>query len=48
MGKIFDNNGLHIFASIMTVAIIIVWIIIFARMCWSLKTKKLLWPRDEK
>ncbi|KAL6913410.1 hypothetical protein FSHL1_011086 [Fusarium sambucinum] len=48
MGKIFDNNGLHIFASVMTVAIIIVWIIIFARMCWSLKTKKLLWPRDEK
>ncbi|RGP80830.1 malic acid transport [Fusarium longipes] len=48
MGKIFDNNGLHIFASTMTVAIIIVWIIIFARMCWSLKTKKLLWPRDEK
>uniref|UniRef100_A0A098DY75 Malic acid transport protein n=2 Tax=Gibberella zeae (strain ATCC MYA-4620 / CBS 123657 / FGSC 9075 / NRRL 31084 / PH-1) TaxID=229533 RepID=A0A098DY75_GIBZE len=48
MGKVFDNNGLHIFASVMTVAIIIVWIIIFARMCWSLKTKKLLWPRDEK
>ncbi|KAF5247999.1 hypothetical protein FAUST_405 [Fusarium austroamericanum] len=48
MGKVFDNNGLHIFASVMTVAIIIVWIIIFARMCWSLKMKKLLWPRDEK
>ncbi|KAJ4025212.1 hypothetical protein NW752_002680 [Fusarium irregulare] len=48
MGKIFDNNGLHIFASVMTVAIVIVWIMIFTRMCWSLKTKKLLWPRDEK
>ncbi|RFN50864.1 malic acid transport protein [Fusarium flagelliforme] len=48
MGKIFDNNGLHIFASVMTVAIVIVWIMIFTRMCWSLKTKKLLWPKDEK
>ncbi|KAL4723272.1 hypothetical protein ACLX1H_009762 [Fusarium chlamydosporum] len=48
MGKIFDNNGLHIFASIMTVAIILVWVMIFARMVWSLKTKKLLWPKDEK
>jgi hypothetical protein len=32
----------------MTVAIVIVWIMIFTRMCWSLKTKKLLWPKDEK
>ncbi|KAF5976173.1 Malic acid transport [Fusarium coicis] len=46
MGKIFDSNGLHIFASVMTVAIIIVWALIFIRMCWSLKSRKLLWPKD--
>ncbi|KAF4344046.1 Malic acid transport [Fusarium beomiforme] len=48
MGKIFNSNGLHIFASVMTVAIIIVWALIFVRMCWSLKSRKLLWPRDGK
>ncbi|KAF4945884.1 hypothetical protein FGADI_11626 [Fusarium gaditjirri] len=48
MGKIFDSNGLHIFASIMTAAIIIVWALIFIRMCWSLKSKKLLWPKEGK
>ncbi|PNP84539.1 hypothetical protein FNYG_02168 [Fusarium nygamai] len=48
MGKIFDSNGLHIFASVMTVAIIIVWALIFIRMCWSLKSRKLLWPKDGK
>ncbi|KAF5000003.1 hypothetical protein FGRMN_2084 [Fusarium graminum] len=47
MGKIFDSNGLHIFASVMTVAIIIVWATIFVRMCWSLKARKLLWPKDD-
>ncbi|KAF5658358.1 malic acid transport [Fusarium heterosporum] len=47
MGKIFNSNGLHIFASIMTVAIIIVWATIFVRMCWSLKARKLLWPKDD-
>ncbi|KAM0553853.1 hypothetical protein ACHAPJ_007199 [Fusarium lateritium] len=47
MGTIFESNGLHIFASIMTVAIIIIWTIIFVRMCWSLKARKLLWPKDE-
>ncbi|KAF5553246.1 Malic acid transport [Fusarium phyllophilum] len=48
MGKIFDSNGLHIFASVMTVAIIIIWALIFIRMCWSLKSRKLLWPKDGK
>ncbi|KAF5970990.1 putative C4-dicarboxylate transport protein mae1 [Fusarium bulbicola] len=48
MGKIFDSNGLHIFASVMTVAIIIIWALIFTRMCWSLKSRKLLWPKDGK
>ncbi|KAF5712740.1 Malic acid transport [Fusarium globosum] len=48
MGKIFDSNGLHIFASVMTAAIIIVWALIFIRMCWSLKSRKLLWPKDGK
>ncbi|KAJ4116769.1 hypothetical protein NW769_003839 [Fusarium oxysporum] len=48
MGKIFDSDGLHIFASVMTAAIIIVWALIFIRMCWSLKSRKLLWPKDGK
>ncbi|KAF4485691.1 Malic acid transport [Fusarium agapanthi] len=48
MGKIFDSNGLHVFASVMTVGIIIVWALIFTRMCWSLKSRKLLWPKDGK
>ncbi|KAF5622515.1 Malic acid transport [Fusarium sp. NRRL 52700] len=48
MGKIFDSNGLHIFASVMSVAIIVVWGLIFIRMCWSLKSRKLLWPKDGK
>ncbi|CAJ0551778.1 Ff.00g057570.m01.CDS01 [Fusarium sp. VM40] len=47
MGNIFNSNGLHIFASAMTVAIILVWITIFVRMCWSLKVGKLLWPKDD-
>lgn len=47
MGNIFNSNGLHIFASAMTVAIILVWITIFVRMCWSFKVGKLLWPKDD-
>ncbi|KAF4984669.1 hypothetical protein FZEAL_185 [Fusarium zealandicum] len=47
MGTIFHSDGLHIFACVMTVAIVIVWIGVFARMVWGLKEKKLLWPKDD-
>ncbi|KAL6400587.1 malic acid transport protein [Ilyonectria robusta] len=47
MGDIFESNGLHIFACVMTVGIICVWIGVFVRMLWSLKTKKLLWPKND-
>ncbi|KAM5360040.1 hypothetical protein ACJZ2D_014032 [Fusarium nematophilum] len=47
MGKVFDSNGLHIFACVMTVAIVIVWAGVFVRMLWGLKEKTLLWPKND-
>ncbi|KAF5006117.1 hypothetical protein FDECE_7489 [Fusarium decemcellulare] len=47
MGNVFESTGLHIFACVMTVAIIIIWAVIFGRMVWSLKHKKLLWPKND-
>ncbi|KPM34932.1 hypothetical protein AK830_g11635 [Neonectria ditissima] len=46
MGNIFESNGLHIFACVMTVGIIIVWVGVFSRMLWGLKERTLLWPQD--
>ncbi|KAI5466938.1 voltage-dependent anion channel [Mariannaea sp. PMI_226] len=46
MGEIFDSNGLRIFACAMTIAITIVWAIIFCKMIWAMKTRKLLWPKN--
>ncbi|KAH6891154.1 voltage-dependent anion channel-domain-containing protein [Thelonectria olida] len=47
MGDVFESEGLHIFACVMTIAITIVWIIIFSKMLWALKTRKLLWPKND-
>ncbi|RSM09948.1 hypothetical protein CDV31_007465 [Fusarium ambrosium] len=47
MGNIFHSDGLHIFACVMTIAIVIVWAVVFGRMVWCLKEKRLLWPKNE-
>lgn len=46
LGNIFESKGLRISGAVMTVALIIVWIIIFVTMLHSLKQKKLLWPKE--
>lgn len=46
MGDVFQSRGLQIFGCGMTVALIIVWIGVFATMVHCLRTKKLLWPKD--
>ncbi|KAM0486064.1 hypothetical protein ACHAPX_000765 [Trichoderma viride] len=46
MGNIFENRGLQLFGCAMTIALIIVWIIIFLKMIICLKQKKLLWPKS--
>lgn len=46
MGDVFESDGLHIFACAMTIAITIVWVLIFSKMIWALKTRKLLWPKN--
>ncbi|KAK7417128.1 hypothetical protein QQX98_004731 [Neonectria punicea] len=47
MGDIFESNGLHIFACVMTIGIIVVWFGVFSRMIWGLKEKTLLWPSND-
>ncbi|KAK7430593.1 hypothetical protein QQZ08_002885 [Neonectria magnoliae] len=47
MGDIFESNGLHIFACVMTIGIIVVWFGVFSRMIWGLKEKTLLWPKND-
>lgn len=46
MGEIFESRGIQILGSVMTAALIIVWIVVFLTMLKSLKQKKLLWPKD--
>lgn len=46
MGDIFENRGLQLFGCAMTIALIIVWIIVFLAMVTCLKQKKLLWPKS--
>lgn len=46
MGEIFESEGIRIFGSVMTAMLIVVWIGVFLTMLWSLKQKKLLWPKD--
>jgi preprotein translocase subunit SecG len=47
MGRIFDNKGILLFGSVMTACLIVVWIIVFITMLYCLRTKKLLWPKDD-
>jgi tellurite resistance protein TehA-like permease len=47
LGKVFDNQGLHIFGCFMAAALIIVWTFVFITMLRCLKNKELLWPRGE-
>ncbi|POR38133.1 hypothetical protein TPAR_01658, partial [Tolypocladium paradoxum] len=46
MGDIFESKGIQLFGGIMTVALIVVWIGVFVTMIHCLRTKKLLWPKD--
>lgn len=46
MGRIFQNRGLQVLGSVMTAALIVVWIGVFVTMIYSLRTRKLLWPKD--
>lgn len=46
MGDIFESKGIQLFGGIMTVALIVVWIGVFATMIHCLRTRKLLWPKD--
>ncbi|KAH6610251.1 hypothetical protein Trco_000271 [Trichoderma cornu-damae] len=46
MGNIFENRGLQLFGCAMTIALIIVWVIIFLTMLTCLKQRKLLWPKS--
>ncbi|KAL7922954.1 voltage-dependent anion channel domain-containing protein [Trichoderma austrokoningii] len=47
MGNIFENRGLQLFGCAMTIALIIIWIIIFLTMLMCLKQRKLLWPKSK-
>ncbi|KAJ6441931.1 c4-dicarboxylate transporter [Purpureocillium lavendulum] len=46
MGKIFQSKGLRLFGSIMTIVLIVVWVGVFVTMMRCLRTRKLLWPKD--
>ncbi|KAK0386468.1 hypothetical protein NLU13_6303 [Sarocladium strictum] len=47
MGRIFDSKGILLCGSVMTACLIVVWIIVFITMIYCLRTKKLLWPKDD-
>ncbi|UNI20023.1 hypothetical protein JDV02_006158 [Purpureocillium takamizusanense] len=46
MGRVFQSKGLRLFGSIMTVALVVVWVGVFVTMINCLRTRKLLWPKS--
>lgn len=47
IGHFFQSKGLQIFGAVMTVALILVWILVFITMLRCLKQRKLLWPKED-
>ncbi|KAK7211615.1 hypothetical protein V2G26_018793 [Clonostachys chloroleuca] len=48
MSKVFDSQGIHICACVLTVVLVIVWVGVFITMLHYLRTKKLLYPKQRK
>jgi tellurite resistance protein TehA-like permease len=46
LAKALDSNGLRIYGCVMAAALVLVWLMIFARMIRCLWTRQLLWPKD--
>ncbi|KAI3323687.1 voltage-dependent anion channel-domain-containing protein [Xylariaceae sp. AK1471] len=45
LAKALGSNGLRIYGCVMAAALVLVWIIVFAKMIQCLWTRKLLWPK---
>ncbi|KAI0517265.1 voltage-dependent anion channel-domain-containing protein [Xylaria bambusicola] len=46
LAKALGSNGLQIYGCVMAAALVLVWIIVFVMMLWSLWSRQLLWPKE--
>ncbi|KAI1281695.1 voltage-dependent anion channel-domain-containing protein [Xylaria sp. FL0933] len=46
LAKALNSSGLRIYGCVMAAILVLVWIVVFGKMLWSLWTRRLLWPKE--